>query len=75
MNIPQEGRATMCAYRAGRTEAKFLDEMWERCYPEEVAMRATGKWPMLQGAQLAEPAISDPANTKPVKVTKIRGAA
>jgi hypothetical protein len=46
MIIPTENRATMCAFREGRSLDQFLNDMWERRaveHPRET--RAKGAWP------------------------------
>ncbi|HCE08742.1 MAG TPA: hypothetical protein DEQ40_09115 [Oxalobacteraceae bacterium] len=44
--IPTEARATLAAYRLGRTEAQFLRDMWCRRRVEHPGrVKSTGQWP------------------------------
>lgn len=46
MIIPTEARATLAAYRVGRTEKQFIADMWDRRRTEHPGRsKATGKWP------------------------------
>lgn len=46
MIVPTESRATIAAYRVGRTEKQFIADMWDRRRTEHPGKKkATGKWP------------------------------
>ncbi len=47
MIVPTEDRATMAAYREGRTLDQFLDDMWQRREAEtpRAAKSAPDGWP------------------------------
>lgn len=49
MIIPSENRATMKAYRNGRSIDRFLDDMWERREREiPRAAQSIGSWPFVR---------------------------
>ena len=44
--VPTENRATMAAYREGRSIDQFLDDMWQRRFAENPCVtKSTGTWP------------------------------
>jgi len=69
MIIPTEARATIAAYREGRTEKQFIADMWARRVAEHPCKRkARGEWPMK--AAVAEPPVS---NVTPIRKKRSNG--
>lgn len=51
--IPENARATIAAYREGKTEKQFLDYMWLRRRAEHPGrIKASGSWPITRAEQI-----------------------